>query len=153
MKNSVEHPRRKSREAVMMALYALEIHNNVNEKSETGPLPSASILDDILSRKSFDDDQKKYIELLFNLLSFSGTKSFSEATENIDISTQSILKFLSLPNKINVSACKNSPFFSKYWLTYLFKLVFKLSADNNWDNNSWTAKNLSLLLVPKLLFP
>ena len=64
MKNSVEHPRRKSREAVMMALYALEIHNNVNEKSETGPLPSASILDDILSRKSFDDDQKKYIESL-----------------------------------------------------------------------------------------
>ena len=55
MKNSVEHPRRKSREAVMMALYALEIHNNVNEKSETGPLPSASILDDILSRKSFDE--------------------------------------------------------------------------------------------------
>ena len=33
MKNSIEHPRRKSREAVMMALYALEIHNNVNEKS------------------------------------------------------------------------------------------------------------------------
>ena len=67
MKNSVEHPRRKSREAVMMALYALEIHNNVNKKSETGPLPSASILDDILSRKSFDVDQKKYIESLFNL--------------------------------------------------------------------------------------
>ena len=41
MKNSVEHPRRKSREAVMMALYALEIHNNVNEKSETSSLPSA----------------------------------------------------------------------------------------------------------------
>ena len=51
----------------MMALYALEIHNNVNEKSETGPLPSALILEDILSRKSFDDDQKKHIKSLFNL--------------------------------------------------------------------------------------
>ena len=67
MKSSVEHPRRKSREAAMMALYALEIHNNVNEKSEKDLLPSALILDDILSRKSFDVDQKKYIESLFNL--------------------------------------------------------------------------------------
>ena len=67
MKNSAEHPRRKSREAVMMALYALEIHNNVNEKSETSSLSSTPILDDILSRRSFDIDQKKYIESLFNL--------------------------------------------------------------------------------------
>ena len=52
MKNSLEHPRRKSREAVMMALYALEIHKNVNEKSETSLLSSTSILDDILSRRS-----------------------------------------------------------------------------------------------------
>ena len=29
-------------------------NNNVNEKSETSPLSSALILDDILSRKSFD---------------------------------------------------------------------------------------------------
>lgn len=67
MKNSLEHPRRKSREAVMMALYALEIHENVNENSETSPLSSTSILDDILSRRSFDIDQKKYIKSLFNL--------------------------------------------------------------------------------------
>ena len=67
MKNSAEHPRRKSREAVMMALYALEIHNNVNEKSEMDLLPPGSILNDILSRKSFDVDQKKYIESLFSL--------------------------------------------------------------------------------------
>ena len=67
MKNSVEHPRRKSREAAMMALYALEIHNNVNEKSEMDLIPSALILDDILSRKSFDVNQKEYIESLFNL--------------------------------------------------------------------------------------
>ena len=67
MKNSLEHPRRKSREAVMMALYALEIHSNVNEKSKTSPLSSTFILDDILSRRSFDIDQKKYIESLFNL--------------------------------------------------------------------------------------
>lgn len=51
----------------MMALYALEIHENVNENSETSPLSSTSILDDILSRRSFDIDQKKYIESLFNL--------------------------------------------------------------------------------------
>ena len=67
MKSSVEHPRRKSREAAMMALYALEIHNNVNEKSEMDLIPSALILDDILSRKSFDVNQKEYIESLFNL--------------------------------------------------------------------------------------
>tara|TARA_X000000950_G_scaffold133238_1_gene166074 strand:- start:7047 stop:7511 length:465 start_codon:yes stop_codon:yes gene_type:complete len=67
MKNSLEHPRRKSREAVMMALYALEIHENINEKSEKSPLSSTSILNDILSRRSFDIDQKKYIKSLFNL--------------------------------------------------------------------------------------
>lgn len=51
----------------MMALYALEIHENINEKSEKSPLSSTSILNDILSRRSFDIDQKKYIKSLFNL--------------------------------------------------------------------------------------
>lgn len=50
-----------------MALYALEIHENINEKSEKSPLSSTSILNDILSRRSFDIDQKKYIKSLFNL--------------------------------------------------------------------------------------
>lgn len=55
-------------------------------------------------------------------------------------------------NKINVFVCKNFFFFFKYWLMYLFKLVFKLLVDNNWDNNFWIVKNLFLLLVLKLLF-
>lgn len=35
---------------------------------------------------------------------------------------------------------------------YLFKLVFKLLIDKNWDNNFLIFNNLFLLLVFKLLF-
>ena len=53
---SNDHPRRKGREAVLQALYALEITNEDRDK----------ILKDILSRSSFDKEMEAFISNLFN---------------------------------------------------------------------------------------
>jgi len=51
---SKQHPRRKAREAVLKALYALEIGHETQEK----------VLEDILKRDDFDKDSKKFMALL-----------------------------------------------------------------------------------------
>ena len=61
-----EHPRRKGREAVLMALYALEIENNVSLELKEKPRPSKSILDDIFSRTKYDNELNDFIASLFN---------------------------------------------------------------------------------------
>ena len=61
-----DHPRRKGRKAVLMALYALEIQNNVSMELKEQPLPSKLILDDIFLRTKYDNDINDFISSLFN---------------------------------------------------------------------------------------